>query len=418
MSLARVRPDAAIAAVALIVLVVAGAAIYGAPAGPPTPYASDSAAPGGTLALYRWVTALGFAPQRLETAPLRIAGLRALLVLEPQAAFTGAEVAATLRWVRGGGTLVLLEDGGDATLPEALDLSIRPLPGPPGSSIFNAAPPPYGAAPVQPVLAHPPLRGLSVVAVSGVYGTAPVVVPVLGDGGLRAPGSGPRDHTPGPDAANPVLVYERLGDGRVYAGSIPNAVTNGLIAGGDNRRLVMNLLAGLPPGSGVGFDEYHLTAHPTGAPPAPTTLGDALTSTGWGQALLYALALIAAYIVLTGRRMGRPLREAPERGRSLSEYVVSMAAIFRRAGLRGRVLALWQSDLRHVLAGPGGVRGRSDADLIREAALRARLAPDEQAELLSLLGARDAPGEAALLDLCRRIARLQERVGAGRATPP
>ena len=186
--------------------------------------------------------------------------------------------------------------------------------------------------------------------------------------------------------------------------------TNGLIAAGDNRRLVPNMLAGLPAGARVGFDDYHLGT----AAPEPTTLGAVLTTAGWGRALLYALALTFAFVVLTGRRLGRPLRAVPERGRSLAEYVISMAAIFRRAGLRSRVLALWQADLRRDLAGPGGVRGHTDADLVAEAARRAGLTPEEQDEALTLLRAREALGEGALVELCARIAQLQRRLSPRR----
>ena len=59
-----------------------------------------------------------------------------------------------------GGTLVLLEDGGDPVLPHALHLSIRTRPGAdevPFTSRGVLHTPAYGAAPVQPLLAHPPL---------------------------------------------------------------------------------------------------------------------------------------------------------------------------------------------------------------------------------------------------------------------
>jgi hypothetical protein len=406
----KARADVVIAALALAVLVVLGIAIYGAQRAPAsTPYASTSAASDGTLALYRWLATLGFHPVRLSSRPLRLEGLRALFVLEPQAAFSTGDVATTLQWVRQGGTLVLLEDGGDPALPNALHLSIRPLPGA-DELPFTSSPAPYGAAPVQPLLAHPPLRGLNVSVSAGVYGAGPGVVPVLGNGGMRAPDAAPHAHVAGPDARNPVLVYEQVDRGRVYAGSTPAAVANGLIAAGDNRRLALNLLAGLPRGARVGFDDFHLVT----AASEPMTLGAALTTAGWGRALLYALALTFVYVVLTGRRLGRPLRAVPERGRSLAEYVISMAAIFRRAGLRSRVLALWQADLRRDLAGPGGVRGRTDADLVAEAMRRADLTPEEQDEALTLLRAREALGEGALVELCARIAHLQRQLSPRR----
>jgi hypothetical protein len=402
----RPRADTAIAALALVVLVAAGIIANAAQPAPSTPYASTSAAGNGTLALYRWVAALGFRAQRLTAAPWRPGAARALFVLEPQIPFSAAEIAATVQWVRNGGTLILLLDGGDPPLTAAFHLEVTPLPGPGLLNALKNAPTPYGAAPLQPLLAHPPLRGLNVQAASGVYGTEPGVVPVLGYGGVRPPGSNPRARISAPDARNPILVYERLGRGRVYACSAPAVLTNSLIAAGENRRLVINVLAGIALGSAIGFDDYHLTA----TAPAPATLQDALTSTAWGRALLYALALVFAYLVLTGRRLGRPLPVVPERGRSLAEYVISMAAIFRRAALRTRVLALWQDDLRRSLAGAGGVRGRDDDALVGEAGQRHGLTLQEQQEALTLLRPRPTLDERTLLDLCRRIAAVQARL--------
>ncbi len=405
----RSRANAIIAGLALAVLVVVGGAVAATPPTPPTPYDSASAAPTGTLALYRWLQALGYTPRRLTSSPLQTGGLGVMVVLEPQDNFSPAEADAALRWVRAGGALVLLEDenGGDTMLMGKLGLTVQPL-----DNALNAtttSETAYGAAPVQPLLAHPPLRGLDTTVSAAITGTDPGVITVLGNGGLRRPGARATARVAPPDPATPVLVYERLGRGRVYAGSTPSVLTNGRIAAADNRRLVPNLLAGLPAGAAVGLDDYHLVPH-TAAQQQPLTLNDALYGTAWGRALLYALALVFLYIALTGRRLGRALRPIPERGRSLAEYVVSMAAIFRRAGLRTNVLALWQDDLRRSLAGPGGRRGRADDEVVAEATRRAGLTPQESAEALTLLRARPALDERALVELCRRIAHLQDRL--------
>jgi len=403
----RARGNAVIAGLALAVLVVVGLASGGAlPA--PAPYDSASAASNGALALYRWLDALGYAPRRLTASPLPTGRLGALFVLEPREDFSPAEAWATLRWVRGGGTLVLLEDqnGAETTLLGGLNLSVLPVANSldPRALVTGAAP--YGAAPVQPLLAHPALRGLDTIVTAAVTGTGAAAIPVLGAGGLRYPGR--RGPVPPPDPATPALLYERLGRGRVYAGTTPGALTNGRIGVGDNRRLVPNVLAGLPAGAAVGLDDYHLVAH--AAARGPTTLTGVLFATSWGRALLYAVAAVFLYIVLTGRRLGRPLRPIPERGRSLAEYVISMAGIFRRAGLRARVLSVWQDDLRRSLAGPGGLRGRADAEIVAEATRRAGLTSAENNEALALLRGRPTLDERTLVDLCRRIARLQSRL--------
>ena len=39
------------------------------------------------------------------------------------------------------------------------------------------------------------------------------MVPVLGNGGLHPPDAGSRERIAGPDANNPVLIYERMGRG-------------------------------------------------------------------------------------------------------------------------------------------------------------------------------------------------------------
>jgi hypothetical protein len=378
--------EAIISGLAVLILLVVAAIAYNGSGASPVPYSSTSAAADGTLGLYLWLQSLGYRPERLDSAPGPANGPDALVVLEPYTGFTAAEAASTLRWVRQGGTLILLRDQGNDALMSALHLRVEPIAGASASA----------AVPVQPLLNHPPLRRLSVTINSEMLGTAPGVVSVLS----AAASDGSR---------TPVLVYEALRRGRVYAGSTPDILTNGGIARADNRRLALNALAGLPTGTSVGFDEYHLVAH-TAVPAQPLTLTEAIVGTGWGRSLIAAALLAAAYIALTGRRMGRPVPAIPERGRSLAEYIVSTGALFRRAGLRDRVLALWQDDLRRALAGPGGVRGRDDEALIGEATRRSHLSGEEQREASILLQPRVAVGEGALIDLCGRMARLRDRV--------
>jgi len=405
------RSEVLIIAVGLVVLVVVGI-VRATPRGaPPTPYSSTSSAPDGTLALYRWLGDLGYHPLRLTAGPLQPAGLRALFVLEPQISYSDAEASAIRRWVREGGTLVLLVANGDTTLPAALGLGVDALPDPATIGVFARGATQGPPIPAQPLLNHPPLHALSTSPTAYIHSDSPGMITVLANSVSRGATKG-RPAAVESDPAHPILLYERLGRGQVFAGTSPGVLTNGSIAQGDNRRLTLNVLAGLPPGATVGFDEYHLVVAPTApASAGPATLGDALTGTDWGRALLYALALAAAYIALTGRRLGRPLRALPERGRSLTEYVVSMAAIFRRADLRPPVLGLWQNDLRQSLAGREGRRGRTDAQLAAEAGQRAGFTPQEQDELLALLQPpRRDLSENALVATCRRIAAFQERL--------
>ena len=63
---------------------------------------------------------------------------------------------------------------------------------------------------------------------------------------------------------------------------------------------MLNLLRRVPPGGRVLFDEIH---HGYDTPPSA---GGALTNP-WGWAALYALTAVTLYLILTGRRFGRPV---------------------------------------------------------------------------------------------------------------
>ncbi len=400
---AWLRSEHLIVVVSFVVLVVVSVVnvVARQPVPPALPYLSTSPAPGGSLALYTWLGAIDAVPKRLEKTPLDIHGLDTLFVLEPRTPYSQNDLAAVTNWVSKGGALVmLLDDKADARLPQAFGLNITALGFSTGTGRAASAP-----APVQPLLAHPPLGALSVTPSAYIQSASPEVVPLLA---ATRTGAG-RGAASLADSTRPVLVYRAFGRGRVYAGTVPSVFSNKDIGRGDNRLLALNILAGKLPGGRVGFDDAHILPHVSEMTQAVSSLTDAIGGTGWGRALLYALALLALYILFTGRRLGRALPAMPDRGRSLSEYVVSMAGIFRRAHLRGAVLTLWQDDLRRTLAGPGGRRERDDAALIDEAIRRADLSPDEREEALKILTPVERLSEQTLIADCRSIDRLRER---------
>jgi len=399
---AWLRSERLILVLAFVVLVVVSVVnvVARQPSPVVLPYLSTSSAPQGGLALYSWLDAIGEVPRRLEKTPLDLRGLDALFVLEPRNPYTKGETTAMKSWVSRGGVLVmLLDDKADASLPRSFSLDIVAF-----DSFTGAASAPV---PVQPLLAHPPLPTLSVRPSAYVLASSPAVVPVLAvvERGAEQKAA---SLTSG---ARPVLVYRAFGRGRVYAGTVPSVFSNKDIGRGDNRLLVLNVLAGTLPGGRVGFDDAHILP-PTIAEAAGSvpSLMDDIGGTGWGRALLYALALLALYVLFTGRRLGRALPAIPDRGRSLSEYIVSMAGIFQRAHLRGAVFALWQDDLRQTLAGPGVQRERDDVALVDEAVRRSDLSPHERDEALELLAPANRLDERTLIADCRRIDSLRRRL--------
>jgi hypothetical protein len=142
------------------------------------------------------------------------------------------------------------------------------------------------------------------------------------------------------------------------------------------------------------------------------------TSAGW--ATLQALAVLAGWLYLTGRRFGKPVPEKPARRRSELEFVEALAEAYRRAG--GARLALGAlrrrfvhrlsdavglafaaerptSEVRKALAGWHPERGRRAADLL-----------DESADVL--LGS--ATSDRSLVHIAREFAEFEEELAGGR----
>jgi hypothetical protein len=108
-------------------------------------------------------------------------------------------------------------------------------------------------------------------------------------------------------------------------------------------------------------------------------------SNAWGWALVYVLAMLALYLLLTGRRFGRPvpLREEVAR-RSSAEYVESMADMFQRGKKRDFVLQHYYTRFKRRLAKPYGINPRlEDQRFVTELAHYRSI---DQAALLNMLG--------------------------------
>ena len=179
-------------------------------------------------------------------------------------------------------------------------------------------------------------------------------------------------------AGNTLLAGIRQGKGYIYLSSATLPFTNAGLRDDQDAALVLNLFRRLPSGGRILFDEYH---HGFFTPPSLRTM---ILSRPWGWALLYALAVIGAYLLLTGRRFGRPvpLREEVTR-RSSAEYVESMADLFQRGGKRAFILQHYYTAFKRRLARPFGINPQiDDESFVKELA---RYRPVDAQQLLTIL---------------------------------
>lgn len=352
--------------VALFAALAAFLALVPAESGDERGATSHSSAPGGALALYRWLGALGYRAERLEYRRFALDDdVDLLIVLAPADSYTRAEAAAVRAWVEAGGTLILADDrrfGGAASLLRELAVTVKAAP-----DFAQSAP-----------LAQPIAPGATIAVQTGVaLADLPAnAAPLVGA------------------AAAPLLAGAQRGAGYVYVSSALRPLTNAGLGDPGSPALVLSLLRRIPAGGRVLFDEYH---HGFVREPS---LGSLLTGSPWGWALIYAGLVATAYVVLIGRRFGRPvaLREETAR-RSSAEYLESMAGLLRRGRKGDYLLAHYRTALKRRLARPHSIS--PDLDDAAFVAALAAARPLDAAALTRLLAAmrQTRVGEAEMLRL-------------------
>jgi hypothetical protein len=140
----------------------------------------------------------------------------------------------------------------------------------------------------------------------------------------------------------------------------------------------------------VYFDEAH-----HGVSEGGDLLG-LLTSTPWGWALVYAGVLAGAYYLWSARRLGPPLPvPTPDRRRPTSDYVRSVAALFRRARKPGWAAERYLQYFKRTLAA--------------HAELDPFLTDERFVQALAERGRHAFPQA----DMLRAIERLRQLEGAG-----
>ena len=283
-----------------------------------TPYSSHSARPNGTLALHEWLNAIGYRAQRIENQAFQLGEeVKLLFILAPTESITRDEALYLLNWVERGNTLVVTDDGFSFNneLFEQLQLSLDDLEERVERVQLN-----------QP-LADASLDELNARTISGLETTQNDFVEYL-------------------RADKPILLRIPRGQGTIWVASAPSLLTNANLRDADNAKFAAALVANTPRGSVIAFDEFHHGLNTVSG----QTLVNAIYNTPWGWGLVLAALLWFGYLLFNGKRFGRtvPVQRTLAR-RTPSEYVVSMANLFRRANKRGMVLQHYRHSLKRRL---------------------------------------------------------------------
>jgi hypothetical protein len=286
---------------------------------------SHSAQKDGSQALYAWLAQLGYRvsnhPESVFAVP---AQTKAVFLLEPDPnlPLQSNEWQALDRFVQDGGILVCAGDGaGSASVARHYGFSTQP-------AGYN-----HSVAAFTPVLRSPPLDTARKIPLSENYLERAEF-----------------DYLP-------VLVADQ----HVYAASLPKGqgqvilvadsalFNNAGLKQAGAAELLLNLLAPIPRGTAIWFDEWH-----HGERTLETTrsgLEDWLVYTPTGQAVLWVLLVVFVGLVLQGRYFGRPLAAQKDVDRRAPlEYVNALARLSQRAGHRSEILSGYYRQLKRSLS--------------------------------------------------------------------
>lgn len=343
---------------------------------------SHSAQSDGTLALYMWLERIGYRMERIENTAFRIdANIRVLFVLNPTTPIQDDEAQYILQWVARGNTLILADDFGIVTngLFRALNTELDTLDARAERVSLT-----------QPLVASP-LDEIQV-------GTFDALDSKSGKFTSYAQAEG-----------KPLLARVQYERGTVWILSAPAIFSNQNLNDQDNAKLVIGMLGNVARGQGIAFDEYHLGFQPE----QMNGLIQVLYDTPWGWAVLFAIVTMFAYLAINGQRFGRvlPIPKSLAR-RSPSEYVTSMANLFRRANKRGMVLNHYRHSLKRRLGRPYHLNPELSDERFVE--MIARLRPElDRAELVRILNSlrRTDTAEADLVKSIERSVTFGARAG-------
>jgi hypothetical protein len=364
------------ALVVALVLLVLGTA-------PPTQNDDPSsrvAGKAGTLALYTWLGNLGFNVHRIS-GQFDTSASDVIFIVDPRTVISDADAAAVMGALNSGTDVVVALSATAPTSSEALLTRLRITVAPARTA--------GDSTPAQPIDAAGRVHHVPMAAGLAIQ-PAPYLTPLLlQSGALTAVGE------------------QVAGAGRAYVLASPFPLSNDGLRDQDSATMVLSLLERAR-GGAVGFDEYH-----HGESRQALDGAAAIFESPVGLALLLGVAVVLAFLALSGRRLGRALHAGDASlVPSTATYIDAVAGLYARSRDRGAVATRYADELKRRLGtGVGTDPGEEDAAFV---AAVATVRPDLAADVAGVLRrarslATSQPDASSLLALARDIDALEAR---------
>jgi hypothetical protein len=333
----------------------------------------------GAMALRLWLEDIGYRTEIITASQADLDGFDVIFVLEPDHPYAPADAEAVSKWVAGGHTLVAAGTGpATSSLLTPYDVSLI-------GWYYEGS-----LSQTSPALSSPHFgaveAGNSIATIT--TSRTDVAIHLVSESG------------------EPVMASIFHGRGIVWVVGTAYPFTNEGLHTESNAGLILNLLAHVQDGATIGFDETLRMS----AQQQPSGLTDWLVTSRAGSSILAAAGLIMVFLLLHGRRFGRPVPLTQEQlRREPVEFIVAMAHLMRRSGHRGEALRHYRLELQRVLAQRYGVDPYASADeLVGVVALHdPTLDPAALARLLQQLSRRSVSEQ----ELVRLALAVHEWIG-------
>ena len=211
------------------------------------------------------------------------------------------------------------------------------------------------------------------------------------------------------------VVTLRDGKGRIFF--ITSAYLfrkDGLQYDENNTAFLYNLMSTLPRKARIGLAEKRYYTAET-KPPNP--FAALVFGTRGGLAAVYICITLFVFLVLRGRRFGKPLDVQESSRRLSSEYVHAMTALYQKGDTRSEILKHIRDTFRSDIGNRWRVNPNLDTPTFLEE-LAHRGAVDGNEELTHLVTDLEPSGdisEPQLLDMAKRVDAYREVANIGRA---
>ncbi|HLV81480.1 MAG TPA: DUF4350 domain-containing protein [Chthonomonadaceae bacterium] len=349
----------------------------------------------GVKAFYLLLEREGYRVDRLETGWSALDRQEGLLVaaepFDPDRGIQPAEMRALRRWVQQGGSVLYF-------------VSAPPRPPDPNDIVFGEVGVTAGSPALEQVA--PAVKTAATGDVTAISVRSPVRLSAPPQSGYT---------TLFADSAGALALTKPLGKGRLFLVADPMAFSNDSIQKADNAVFLVNIAAETAGRAGktVVFDEYH---HGIGFDQASGSDEGGIWASAplpLRLALLHLLALGALIVYNGNRRFGQPHYVALPAYRPSTDYLDSMARLFRRAGAADIALQMLYTRFARDLARHLDLQPETPLPQLAAAAER-RYGPDDGA--LERLMARciavvagQRVGEPEMLRLVQEIEAMRRR---------